>query len=464
MLRSRCRALLIVYLLFMLTPSMVFGEDKNPPTLEKALERLDKALQKDPGLAPETKRALREALKALRIEGVQAGQPAPTTHPPLRKGDIATVVDEYLAARPPTREKMTWEKVLEDLVLYGDLRLRHETSFKLDDKPDRNRERMRARFGANYRLTDEVLVGARITTGNPDDPNSPHRDLGHIFDSVEISLDRVFMTYRPKWAEGAWVTAGKFKHPFFQNPVYSELVWDADVHPEGAVMGYTFSNKGRLEKLNLMAGEYVLLEQSNADEASLSVFQASSRFRLADHLRMNLAVGYYRYSDTTPDGSPALLNDNAGNATIDTDGDGTADEFLSDFGILNPIAVFTYDAWKTPLTIAGEYILNTRSRDNDQGWAAGFTLGTVRKQGDWLFYYQRQIIEQDSVFSAFTQDDFLFQTNHRSHVFGMKYKITDNMGIHPWGLISARDETSPGLTTDSDKDQWRVRLDLDIKF
>ena len=69
--------------------------------------------------------------------------------------------------------------------------------------------------------------------------------------------------------------------------------------------------------------------------------------------------------------------------TIDKDGDGTPDEFRSDFGILNPILGVQYIGWKMPMNIAGEYIHNTRARGNeDRGWAIGAALGEAREQGD----------------------------------------------------------------------------------
>ena len=138
---------------------------------------------------------------------------------------------------------------------------------------------------------------------------------------------------------------------------------------------------------------------------------------------------------------------------------------VSDFGIFNTIASLTWEGWRTPLTVAGEYIWNTQARGgHDQGWALGASLGKTKKKGDWRIYYQWQVVEQEAVFSPFAQDDFLLQTNHRSHVFGSNYQLADNVGLHLWGLISARDLTSAGATTDSDKDQWRLRVDLTIKF
>lgn len=455
--------------LLWMSVSRVLGEDRAPSATEKAMERLENALRQENGLAAETKEALQDMIDALRAERAHTAstpQQLPPAPPELSKGQVAKVVDEYLAARPPETKKASWEKVFDRLSFYGDLRLRQESDFELDDKPDRHRQRVRFRFGSNYQLTDDLLLGARITTGNPSDPNSPHLTLGNVFHNFDISLDRAFVTYRPDWLSGSQWTAGKFGHPFFQNPVYGELVWDADIQPEGAVAGYTISGLGVLEKLDLIAGGYTLIEQATADDAFASVFQVAGRIRLADHLVANQAIGYYLYSDPTPDGSPPILGDNAGNATLDTNGDGKADDFQSDFGILNPITAITYDGWKLPLTVSGEYILNTQARDGqqDQGWAAGAAIGKAGKRGDWRLYYQWQVVEQDSVFSVFSQDDFLLQTNFRGHIFGMNYQVLDNLGMHLWGLVTAREELSPGLTTDSDQDQWRLRLDLNFKF
>ncbi|MBI2821573.1 MAG: putative porin, partial [Acidobacteria bacterium] len=108
---------------------------------------------------------------------------------------------------------------------------------------------------------------------------------------------------------------------------------------------------------------------------------------------------------------------------------------------------------------------NLRARiPQDEGWAVGVALGKAQNRGDWRFYYQWQVIEQDAVFSPFSQDDFLFQTNHRSHLLGINNQLTEKVGLHLLGLGSARDKTSPGPTTDSDQIQWRVRLQVNVRF
>lgn len=423
-------------LALMLNAVVVAAQNTPPSSVEQALQRFEGVLDHEPGLAPQTKQALREVLEALRSErspGPEAADSA-AAPPPAGKGEVARAVDEYLAARPVTREKSSLEKTFDRLSFYGDLRLRHESSFNLDDQRDRHRERVRLRLGTDYQITDELSAGARLVTGNADDPRSPHTTFGNGFGKLGIALDRAFATYRPSRVDGATFTAGKFGHPFYQNPVYPELVWDADVQPEGAAAGYSVSGLGRLTKLDLWAGEYILIEQALAKESLASVAQAATQFRLREDFLANLAVGYYFYSDPTPDGASTVFKSNAGNATVDLDANGQADAFQSDFGILNPIFALTYNGWKMPVVLSGEYILNTLANiDQDTGWAAGVSVGKAQTKGDWRLYYQYQEVERDAAFSPFSQDDFLFGANHRSHLFGVNHQLANSIGLHLWG-------------------------------
>ncbi len=448
-------------------PALAQNPEPTASATLKALERLDKALRTETGLALETRDALHGLIEALRAErkGAAKSQPEALAQRLVRSSKEVSGVGERPNANVPSQEKAPWEEVLKRLNPYADFRLRAESNVNLDGKPARHRQRVRFRVGANYQMTDELFIGARITSGNPADPQSPHETFGNAFHSFNVSLDRAFVNYRPGWLRGTWLTAGKFGHPFYRNPVYGELVWDADVQPEGLVAGYTLTELGRLESLGLTAGEYVLLEQSRGDEGTASVFQVSGRVRLSEHLRSNVAASYYLFSDVTPSGSRAILGENGGNTTIDRDGDGQPDDFGSRFAVLNPIVGFTYDRWRLPLTLSAEYILNTRARvAQDQGWAVGTALGRARQRGDWRVYYQWQVIEQDAVFSPFAQDDFLFATNHRSHVFGVNNQLTNRIGLHLWGLVSAENRSFSTGTSDSAKSQWRLRLDLNVKF
>jgi hypothetical protein len=452
---SLARALFLCSTLLFLAAAAHAGEEPAAPE-RPATARLKDALANDPALSAETKRALLEALEALESKPPPAGDRG-------RQG-TAEAAGAAAALQLPTETRF-WDDLLEDLAFYGDFRLRLEGDFELDDRPERYRGRIRLRLGVNYQLSEDLLLGVRLTTGARGDPNSPHVTLGDGLDKFEVTIDRAFLSYRPAWLEGAALTAGKFAHPFYQNPVYGELVWDADVQPEGVAAGYKLSDLGWLESVELHAGEYVLLEQAGAEEALASVGQVFAVGSVAENTRLTVAAGYYLYTDATPGGADDLLLESEGNATEDRNGDGEPDRFRADFGIFNPIAAVTYSGLLWPITAAVEYILNTEAGGGEnQGWAAGVAAGSAKERGDGWLYYQWQLVEQDAVFSPFAQDDFLFRTNHSSHAVGVNYQVLDGLGVHVWALFSQRDETSSGRTTDSDRDQWRVRIDFNVRF
>ncbi|PCJ64249.1 MAG: hypothetical protein COA73_04110 [Candidatus Hydrogenedentota bacterium] len=412
-------------------------------TVEQALKNLANALLLDPNLAPETKKALTQVIEALDSE----------------RQATATITSSPEIRTPKPSGSSTLKK--EKFSFSGDLRLRQESSMKLDTSPDRHRQRLRLRFGGEVQLTSEVRIGARLVTGDADDPKSTHQTLGNNFSSLEVSFDRIFLNYSPQWLENGWITVGKFDHPFMRNPIYNGLVWDSDVQPEGLVFGYTLDSFPGVDRVKLVLGKYIFQERGKNDNAYVAAAQLSIHKTFTDQLTGNAAIGYYSYSNLD---MADIIGMNSGNALLDFDNDGTPDAFASKFGILNPIASLTYTGWKKPVTISTEYIHNLRANvSEDMGWALGIALGETKKKGDWKVYYQWQKVEQDAVFSLVSQDDFLVTTNFSGHVTGTRYQFTDTIQLHLWALISQRgipDKTA-GQTRQS---QWRLRSDVNIKF
>src|SRR5688500_12765005 len=92
-------------------PAPAQGTVATPTETEKALERTEKALEQEQGLAPETKAALQELLRALRAERAGATQ-TPLVEP--TKAPIATSDAPISEAPASSRFKVS-----------GDFRLRH---------------------------------------------------------------------------------------------------------------------------------------------------------------------------------------------------------------------------------------------------------------------------------------------------------------------------------------------------
>src|SRR3546814_17018245 len=75
----------------------------------------------------------------------------------------------------------------------GDMRVRQEWNFV--DGRDRSRSAVRARLRATYKIDDHFAVGARLATGDPDDPNSTDVTLGSFVDDFQGSLDTAWIHY-----------------------------------------------------------------------------------------------------------------------------------------------------------------------------------------------------------------------------------------------------------------------------
>lgn len=418
------------------------------PELSAALTELEQAIHNEEGLSAEFRQALGDVVDVLREQ------------------------DRVRAAAPPVDagEPTFFDRVQP----FADLRLRHEWDGRAGTE-NRNRERVRFRFGATSQLNSWLRAGFRVRTGSRGDPQSPYHDFGRVksdnqmLRSLEFSLDRASLTATPEFLDGFYLTIGKFGHPFVKNPVYGELVWDDDVQPEGVVAGWrrTF---GEGVEVGLTAGQYLLLSQDDGDESSAFVAQAVAEANVNQDLSLMGALGWYRYGDTEPDGALGGVADNNGNSIRINPGDPVGppvippfpDKYLADFHILNPIASARYRGFALPVTVAGEYVLNTGAdgdaRGDDRGWALGASIGETKQPGDWYAFYQYQRMERDAVFSPFSQDDFRFGTNFKGHVYGVRYKASDRFSIRGWGLTARPDAGSKiGNST-------RLRLDLDAKF
>lgn len=329
---------------------------------------------------------------------------------------------------------------------FGDFRLRSEYDANRDNNlKDRFRERVRLRFGANYRVNEYLTIGARLVTGNSDDPNSPYQTMGTIFNKAPFNLDRAHVTFRLKDIP-LWLIGGKFPHPFQTPAVYTELVWDADVHPEGVAAGYTFNWSDN--KVGIIAADYILLEKNSDTDALTTAGQVF--IEIPNESFTILAVlGGYRYYNMKKDA--AVFQDNAGNA-------GTA-QFTSDFAVIDAFFNFILRREVWPIVFNIQFIKNVEANiEEDTGFAVGAVLGQTTSPGDFKIYYQFQLVEQDAVFSPFAQDDFLAQTNFKGHVFGLTYRLLKKTDVNLWGLLSKLDTPGGGNL------QTRFRADLTVSF
>ncbi len=91
-----------------------------------------------------------------------------------------------------------------------------------------NQLSIRAHLGVVAQVTDKVLFGIRLASGNDNGPVSTTQLLGGGLDKKNIWLDQSYITLGP--FDGGSFTAGRMPNPFF----HTDLVWDENLNFDGA--------------------------------------------------------------------------------------------------------------------------------------------------------------------------------------------------------------------------------------
>jgi Putative porin len=136
------------------------------------------------------------------------------------------VVDKQ--AKDEDKKISSLQYVLGRFRFNGDIRVRGESFFQ-DGVADRNRGRVRVRFGVDGKLNEDFVGGLALATGSLGDPTTTNETLTNFFDRKTIGLDKGYITYNPiahKWLS---LTGGKFAYTWNR----TQVTGDPDVNPEG---------------------------------------------------------------------------------------------------------------------------------------------------------------------------------------------------------------------------------------
>ncbi len=357
------------------------------------------------------------------------------------------------------RESAAAIKVTDKLSFFGDFRFRYEMDFQKDAgvKEDRDRARIRARFGLKYDLTKNVRFGLRLRT-ETDSLQSPHQNLALLETgpNTEFGLDQAYIEI--KYLEGGFLWLGKHPISFWQQ---NEAFWDADIQPEGAGLGY----KGKIGE----AGNYTvqavhtLLNENNSSSTN-SIFEDDFGDTIqavftgaSGDLGYTLAIG------------ALFVTDEAG---IDVPG-GTGAYGIISAQLKTKIAQF-------PVKFGLDYLfsgydvaeagpadaIGTGGDDENQG----FIVNLAAKYQKYGFKVEYYYIETNSVplQGALAQDDF----RHCSNFKGFKFQVSREIGkgynvdvrIYPQSIIYNTVTNRTGDWVMGRDDNTRYQVNLNIKF
>lgn len=346
----------------------------------------------------------------------------------------------------------------------GDLRYRHESimtervvgtgaTATVEDAADRYRHRIRARFGFDARVTDNVGVTTLLATGG-DDPRSSNQTLGSNGTRKSIGLDMAYVDW--KFTQGANLVLGKQPWPFWR-PGQSHF-FDGDYNAEGGAVKY---EQGMLFST---AYGWWLTEQYNADPALAN--SDAYVFGLQTGLKFPLFGGETRvaahYFDcgACQDHSP-LYNNNANGNTTFRVGTGTTNYLSYDYEILELAAQLGVTLFDLPFAFWANYAQNMASGvEYDEAYGVGVVLGRASNPRTWeagLFY---QSIDQDALFGQFIDSDFGDgRTDTEGWVLKAGYAPVKNISVNATYFLNTLDKD---VGTELDYD--RLQLDLNYKF
>ncbi len=353
---------------------------------------------------------------------------------------------------------------------------------------DRQRERLRARFGADIDLGEGYTAGARIATGENSSPVTTNQSFGASggFGKYAIWLDRAFLKYRTaNWS----VSAGRFDSPFFA----SQMVFDEDLGFDGVAGQMKFSRGENLKPFATVGAFPVFNSALNFSSIQPAKFKSQDKWLLGGQvgtdwqikpgLSAKVAAAYYYFDNVegklSSPFTPVTAQDNG-------DTDETRPAFaqtgntyfplrnivpnvLNNFGTINQFQYFglatpfyelvlngrvDYSGFEPMLvSLSGEWVNNLafhrgavrRKAVNNlgpggagdfaggnNGWNLEFRVGSaaLTQRGDWNASLGYRYLESDAVVDGFTDSDFgNGGTNLEGFMLGGSYALSQRTWV-----------------------------------
>ena len=356
----------------------------------------------------------------------------------------------------------------------------------LNTTQDRNRERVRLRFGAEAQIVEGLKANFRVTTSNDYSPISMNQTLGNYDKGYVVQLDRAFLQYDYLDDQGHdWFTVwgGRTPNPFFA----TDNVWYTDVSMEGfsgtfrfpfgqedpELRGYNAPNTaGRLWFTNLnqgftkpnelyfTGGLFPLQEfQFTSHDKWLGAAQAGFDWLFLGNNKLKTGVAYYSYQNTQakkdPQGStvndytaPGFFTQGNSLAVISNGLDPVLEPQLvglaSKFQMLDVMAQYDFTGFApNHILLTGNYTKNLGFNQDQIATSLGenikpeTTAYQIRLDvgrpdmlqfGDWNVWASYKYLQRDSVMDAFTDPNFhMSGTNAKGYVLGANYGLANNV-------------------------------------
>jgi hypothetical protein len=342
----------------------------------------------------------------------------------------------------------------------GDFRFRHEmieservVSGQAEDAADRTRQRIRARLGFDYKVTDTVKGTLLFATGG-DDPRSSNQTLGGTGTRKSIGVDMAFVDWQ--FMNGANLVLGKQPHPYFR-PGQS-LFFDGDWNPEGGAVKFDrgmFFGSGY---------GWWLTEQFNANPAgenndsNLFGAQVGMKFPLLGG--ETVLAAHYFDCGACQDNSPLYANNGNGNTTYTLPGS-TTQLLRYDYEILQLSAQMGTTLFDLPFSFWADYARNMADDvEYDTAYGVGVVLGKASNAKTWEAGLAYQSLDKDALFAQIIDSDFGDgRTDTEGWFLKGGYAPVKNVTFNATYFINTLNKD-----VGTELDYNRLQLDLNYKF
>src|SRR5438132_6013721 len=399
----------------------------------------------------------------------------------------------------------------------GDVRVRGE-NFTQQGIQDRNRARLRVRFGVEGKLNEDFNAGIYLATGSLGDPTTTNETLTNNFDRKTIGLDKAFITYNPiahKWVSA---TAGKFPYLWQRTSVTG----DPDLNPEGFDQKLSFDTHGFVKNFTVQAFELLYGESSSSQDSYTLGGQASAKFEAGP---WSATASFLTEHWNRPD---ALLQESAFAVGATTTGSTTAGSFpvpgegpgcssngtLSKFppcafapnGMTNAVSFdaagkphlysgFDYadfilnnvfktgssrfpinlllefednlDAASHPLSAATGNPVLTNVGSQNKEYGGDLSVGQTKNKNDFQIGYSWYRQEQDSVLASIAESDQRAPTNILQNKVYAGWKLrTNTVANFTWWygrVLNSNLENNPAKVPGI-QEPWLTRMQYDLVY
>ena len=351
---------------------------------------------------------------------------------------------------------------VQNIKLKGDLRLRYQYKHE-KATGDTNIGRVRARLGLEDKVNEKILAGIGIATGSGD-PRSTNISFGDYNSKKTLVLDYAYAKYNAL----PWLTlvGGKmYLNDTLWEP--TDLIWDTDITPEGAVIQLNKNVNPNLA-LSMNLGALIVSADSSSDnDAPMAyIIQPQASYKFNDNLSLKGALSFQSFHNVK--GHACLKYASGSNTGITKIGSADATgNYVYDYQMLNPALEFkVIQPFKAlglnieTLRLFGEYVNNLDVSKGASGFSLGFQFGNdkVEKWGDWQFRYVYAMLQKDAVLDVLPDSDrYSGKTGMRSHEGSLAYGLGKNVSLgldvyRSWSIIGAK---AP---------ETLIQTDLNMKF